>query len=108
MTREGDRVIAKDKGFLLDVVGRYTVTIGGKRYDTVCVMDVSTYVEGAVTEQYIDQSGRTVLWRRFNADTWRLDRYGSPWSERFPLNERITVNGVTHVHWYDCITSYIL
>lgn len=108
VTREGDRITAKDKDFLLDVVGRYTVTIGGKSYDTVCVMDVTTYIEGAVTEQYIDQSGRTVLWRRFNADNWRLSRYGSPWSERFPDNERITVNGVTHVHWYDCITSYIL
>ena len=108
VTREGDRVTTRDKDFLLDVVGRYAVTIGGKRYDTVCVMDVSTYIGGAVTEQYIDQSGRTVLWRRFNADTWRLDRYGSPWSERFPQNERITVNGVTHVHWYDCITSHIL
>ena len=108
VTREGDQVTAKDKDFLLDVVGRYTVTIGGKSYDTVCVMDVTTYIDGAVTEQYIDQNGRTVLWRRFNADTWRLDRYGSLWSERFPDNERITVNGKVHVHWYDCITSYIL
>ena len=108
VTRDGSIVTAKDKDFLLDVVGRYTVTIGGKSYDTVCVMDVTTYIEGAVTEQYIDQSGRTVLWRRFNADTWRLDRYGSLWSERFPDNEHITVNGVTHVHWYDCITSHIL
>ena len=108
VTRDGSIVTAKDKDFLLDVVGRYTVTIGGKTYDTVCVMDVTTYIEGAVTEQYIDQNGRTVLWRRFNADTWRLDRYGSLWSERFPDNERITVNGKTHVHWYDCITSHIL
>lgn len=108
VTRDGDRVTAADKDFLLDVVGRYTVTIGGKSYDTVCVMDVTTYISGAVTEQYIDANGRTVLWRRFNADDWRLDRYGTPWSQRFPDNERITVNGVTHVHWYDCVTSYIL
>lgn len=108
VTREGSRVTALNKPFLLDVVGRYTVTIGGKTYDTVCVMDVSTYIEGAATEQYIDASGRTVLWRRFNADDWRLDRYGSRWSERFPNNERIELNGKTYVHWYDCITSHIL
>lgn len=108
ITRDGSAVIAADKPFLLDVVGRYTVTIGGKSYDTVCVMDVNTYIGGAVSEQYIDRNGRTVLWRRFNADDWRTEQYGGPWSERFPDNERITVNGKTHVHWYDCITSYIL
>ena len=108
ITRQGDQVTAKDKTFLLDIVGRYTVTIGGKTFDTVCVMDIDTYNEGAVSEQYLDMNGRTVLWRRFNPDNWQLERYGSPWRERFPQNERITVNGITHVHWYDCITSYIL
>lgn len=108
VTRSGSAVTAKDKVFLLDVVDRCAVTIGGRSYDTVRVMDVSTYMDGAVTEQYIDRNGRTVLWRRFNADDWRLDHYGSSWSERYPDNERLAVNGVTHVHWYDCITSYIL
>ena len=108
VTRKGSAVTAADKTFLLDVVGRYAVTIGGKTYDTVCVMDVDTYNEGAVSEQYLDRQGRTVLWRRFNPDDWQLHRYGSLWSERFPDNERITVNGKPHVHWYDCITSYIL
>lgn len=37
-----------DKAFLLDIVGRYTVTIGGKAYDTVCVMDIETYNCGVV------------------------------------------------------------
>lgn len=108
ITRDGDRVVATDKAFLLDVVGRYTVTIGGKSYDTICVMDVDTYNAGAVSEQYIDENGRTVLWRRFNPDDWHLDICGSLWSERFPGNERMLVNGKTYVHWYDCITSYIL
>lgn len=108
VTRVGDQVTAADKPFLLDVVGRYTVTIGQKQYDTICVMDVSTYLSGAVTEQYLDREGRTVLWRRFNADDWHLDRYGQHWSERFPDNERLWVNGKLYVHWYDCITSHIL
>ena len=61
-----------------------------------------------VSEQFIDQQGRTILWRRFNADDWQLSSYGKPWTEILPENERITVNGKTCVHWYDCITSYIL
>ena len=106
--REGSAVTAADKPFLLDVVGRYTVEIGGKRYDTVCVMDIETYNGGVASEQYLDRDGRTVLWRRFNRDDWARERYGRPWHELLPGNERITVNGETYVHWYDCITDHIL
>ncbi len=101
--REGSRVTAADKPFLLDVVGRYTVEIGGKRYDTICVMDVETYDGGVATEQYLDREGRTVLWRRFNRDDWAIDRYGKRWSELLPENEQLTVNGQRYVHWYDCL-----
>lgn len=96
---------AKDQ---LDVVGRYTVTINGKPYDTVCVMDVECYEDGVATEQFLDAAGRTILWRRFNRDDWALSRYGRPWSEQLPDNARLTINGDTYVHWYDCITDYIL
>lgn len=106
--RIGNAVTTADKKFLLDIVGRYSVTIGEKSYDTVCVMDVETYDGGTVSEQFIDKNGRTILWRRFNRDYWAIDRYGECWSKRLPDNERITVNGVTCVHWYDCITDYIL
>lgn len=50
--RIGTTVTSADKDFLLDVVGRYTVTIGGNNYDTVCVMDVETYNCGVVSEQF--------------------------------------------------------
>lgn len=106
--RTGNVVTCADKEFLLDIVGRYIVTIGGKAYDTVCVMDVETYDSGVASEQFLDRNGRTILWRRFNRDGWALDRYGKPWTERLPDNERLTINGKTYVHWYDCITDYIL
>lgn len=106
--RVGSVITSADKAFLLDIVGRYTVTIGGKGYDTVCVMDIETYNCGVVSEQYLDQNGRTILWRRFNRDDWAIDRYGKRWSEQLPENERLTVNGISYVHWYDCITDYIL
>lgn len=107
--REGNAVTTKDKPFLLDVVGRYTVSICGRTYDTVCVMDPDNYCgKGTVSEQYLDRNGRTVLWRRFNADDWCFDRYKKRWSEMYPENETLTVNGKIYVHWYDCLTDYVL
>lgn len=108
ITRDGDIVTSAKKDFLIDIVGRYTVTIGGKSYDTVCVLDIETYNAGVFSEQYLDKNGRTILWRRFNRDDWAIDYYKKPWHELLPDNERRTVNGVTYVHWYDCITDYIL
>lgn len=108
ITRDGDNITCKGFRNVLDVVGRYTVTIGGKVYDTVCVIDIENYQEGVASEQYLDGSGRTILWRRFNADNWALSRYKTPWSELLPENEIVYVNGNKFVHWYDCVTSYIL
>lgn len=61
------------------------------------------------SEQYIDKNGRTILWRRFTPDDWRLEHCGSRrWFEMLPDSERLTINGRTFVHWYDCSTSCIL
>lgn len=106
--RNGSVIITADKDFLLDVVGRYKVTIAGKEYDTICVMDIETYDSGTVGEQFLDHNGKTILWRRFNRNDWAFNRYGKLWSEQLPDNERLTINGTTYVHWYDCITDYIL
>lgn len=84
------------------------MTIGGRRYDTVCVMDIETYNCGVVSEQYLDINGRTILWRRFNKNDWAYKRYGKLWTEMLPENDRLDINGETYVHWYDCITDYIL
>lgn len=107
--REGNYVSGTILREVVDVVGRYRVTIAGKSYDTVCVMDIECFNDAVASEQYVDQNGRTVLWRRFNRDDWAIDRFGGkPWSEKFPDNERLTINGETYVHWYDCISDYIL
>ena len=106
--RDGHIITTDRRSDLLDVVGRYAVTIGGKEYDCVCVMDVAYYNPGVVSEQFVDRNGRTILWRRFNRDDWKLERYKQPWSERLPDSDRLTVNGELYVHWYDCITDYIL
>ena len=107
--REGSCITGTIPKEVVDVVGRYRVTIGGKSYDTVCVMDIECFNDAVASEQFVDQNGRTVLWRRFNRDDWAIERFGGkPWSEKLPDNERLTINGETYVHWYDCISDYIL
>lgn len=109
LRREGNTVIGNTPKEVVDVVGRYQVHINGRTYDTVCVMDIQCFNDDVASEQYVDCNGRTVLWRRFNKDDWAIDRFGGKrWSEKLPENERITVNGETYVHWYDCISDYVL
>ncbi|MBR2448435.1 MAG: RNA polymerase sigma factor [Clostridia bacterium] len=109
ITKIGDKIIAENTDQLCDIVGRYTITINGKEYDTVRVLSLDSYYgEYVCCEQYLDSNGRTVLWRRFNRDDWNIANYKTKWSERFPNNDKLTVNGETYVHWYDCITDYIL
>lgn len=105
--RTGQTVTCAEKDFLQDIVGRYTVTINGRDFDTVCVMVIESYHCGVVSEQFFDENGRTILWRRFNRNDWAIERYKKKWTELLPENEQLTVNGETYVHWYDCITDYI-
>lgn len=107
ITVDGDRITCNEKN-ALDVVGRYEVTVGKKTYDTILIVDVESYNSGVMSETYLDENGRTVLWRRFNKDDWAYRRYQQKWSERLPQNEKAYVNGETYIHWYDCITDYIL
>ena len=107
LTRNGNEIIGRTSKETVDVVGRYTVSIGGKSYDTICVMDIQCFNDGVVSEQYLDNNGRTVLWRRFNKNDWAYQRYGKLWTDMLPENDRLTVNGEIYVHWYDCVSNYI-
>ena len=108
LVRRGNEISGEERNENADVVGRYRVTIGRKTWDTICVVDAMCFNDGVLSEQFVDENGRTVLWRRFNADDWAFFRYGKLWSDMLPDNQRLTVNGSTFVHWYDCITDYIL
>ena len=107
IVRNGSDITVNSDNATPDIVGRYTVEINGKTYDTVCVIDIGTNNEGVLCEQFIDKNGRTVLWRRFNRNDWAFDRYGKLWTEALPDNERLTVNGEVYVHWYDCVSDHI-
>ena len=108
LKRTDNEIIGHTDKETVDIVGRYTVMINGKSYDTVCVMDVQCFNDKVASEQYLDKNGRTILWRRFNKNDWANQRYGKLWTEMLPENERLIINGETYVHWYDCITDYIL
>ena len=103
IVRLAPAVITSVENACMDTVGRCDLTLDGKTYETVCVMDLGMYEEGMVSEQYLDRNGRTVLWRRFNRDDWAADRYGKNWSELLPQNEQLLINGQRYVHWYDCL-----
>ncbi len=99
--RDGSAYTAQREG-VLDVVGRCDLTLDGKITDCIAIMDLSACAEGVASLQFIGRDGRTRLWQRYNRDDWELSRYGKRWSELLPENERITINDVTYVHWYDC------
>ena len=101
--RQGDAIECGRTGECSDVTGRYEVTLDGETYDTVCILSLRALGEDVVSEQYVDAKGHTVLWRRFNGNEWRIARYGRPWTELLPGNERITADGRVYVHWYDCL-----
>lgn len=107
--KTGNTVTVKYPGRqVLDICGRFDVTINGKTYDTVCLMDIETYDASVMTETYLDREGKIILWRRFNRNDWNFSRIGQLWTERLPENEVVTINGETYVHWYDCIFDNIL
>lgn len=106
--KNGNVILCSNDKQTTDVIGRYDVEIGGKTYDTVCFTDLNRYNPGILSEAYIDKNGKTILWRRFNRNDWHLSHYKKLWNEKFPDNEQVTVNGEIYVHWYDCITDYIL
>ena len=91
-----------------DIVGCFKITMNNKAYETVRIIDYQNGNNGGMLcEYYVDKNGCTVLWRRFNKNDWADSRYKKPWTELFPENERLIVNGETYVHWYDCVTDYI-
>ena len=107
-TKDGLQVELKDD--ICDICGRYKINIGDKTYDTVRILDVQITEDlgTMLCECYVDKTGRTVLRRRFNKNDWAFNRYQKKWTEILPGNERLRINGETYVHWYDCITDYVL
>lgn len=90
-----------------DIVGRYTVKIGNKEYDTIRQIYFNSHHE--IVENYINDKGKVVLFRRFNKFDWRYKKgYDNLWTDMYPLSDRIVLNDEVYVHWYNCLPDYVL
>lgn len=73
-----------------DLIGRSTVRIKGRTFDTVIMISISD--GDHLVLQHLDKDGKTVLFRRFNRNSWKQERYGKLWSEMLPDSQQIFVN----------------
>jgi RNA polymerase sigma factor (sigma-70 family) len=98
-----------DKG---QVVGLSQVTVGERSWRCLKVAYLSDQGKGGgrpliLAEWYVADTGRTVLFRRYNALGWREP--GRPGSfEALEGNLEVTCEGVRFRHWYDCIPDHAL
>lgn len=90
--------------------GMFDVTIGEKTFTCLRVIDTHAQrrEDGTLMEAFLTCEGRTVLCRRYNGRRWAVERYKTPWDEKFPDHQRLVIDGVTYVHWYDCLTHLSL
>lgn len=86
---EGKLSVSEEKPGIEDVVGRYLVTIGNKRFDTIRSIYLAD--AGQVTDFYFDKEGREILKRYFVPNEWKnyLDKYEN--CEYIYLNNNIKV-----------------
>jgi len=93
-------------------VGAYDVSVAGGTWRCLRVIHQES---GALVEAYVNEEGRTVLWRRYNAaPEWSLDRVkgsypkGSVEHLKAAGSHIVVYNGIEYVHWYDCMTDIVL
>ncbi len=104
--QKNDITFAEDD-ILSDAVGRYTITMNKKAYDTVLVVNVSCLDQGVLTEEYIDLEGNSVLFRRFERGTNSRVPDEPCFKEYLPDSERVFVNGEEFVLWMDTINENV-
>lgn len=87
--------------------GMFVVEIGERKFTCLRVISVDSDPKpGCVLlEVYLTKEGRTVLCRRYNERSWGSGWGRTPWDEAFPDHARLFVDGLTFVHWYDCLTG---
>ncbi len=111
--KKGGHRLRKPKGPLVnDMLGAgvYRVRIGDRAFTCLRVigLDFPPTERSVLFMSYVTRRGLTVLGRRYNGRLWGHNpdwpyvKQG-PWDEHFPDHDRIVINGVTYVHWYDCL-----
>ena len=94
--------------------GVFEVHIGERSSTCLRVFDADPGATEAdnLIEAYVTKEGRTLMHRRYNGNRWGK-RDAPPhnqgteltWIEDLPRARRIVLDGVTYVHWYDCLTD---
>jgi len=87
------------------IFGMAKVSVGEREFECVHVIEVpfSPTEHDILMESFVSvELGRLILGRRYNG---RLARFGNhrPWDEELPASHRLVVDGITFVHWYDCL-----
>ena len=106
---DGSYTITDGQGF---GAGTYDVTIGENTFHCLRVLDadISMPHGDELAEVFIERSGRTVFFRRYDGRYLR----GHDLIEKFPNNRRIVINDIIYVHsnctgWFhDTFTSVSL
>ena len=94
--------------------GVFDVHIGQQRFTCMRVFNLEKEAteRDVMVEAYITRAGRTVLFRRYNGNRW-AKRDAPPhnwgeemtWEEDLPHTDRIIIDGVTYIHYYDNLTD---
>lgn len=94
--------------------GVFDIHVGGRQFTCLRVIDLDQNAteRDNLIEAYITPAGRTVLCRRYNGSRWgKSDAPPHNWGEAMtweadlPENDRIVIDGVTYVHWYDRLSA---
>jgi hypothetical protein len=111
LERVGEEEFADPDAHKLAPVGAYDVTIGGKTWRCLRVIQ-AVPAQNHLVDAYINEQGRTVLFRRYNClPYWSRQRPGFENSdgavERLAEvgNRRLVHNGIEFYHWYNCVTD---
>lgn len=88
-------------------LGFFDVTIGENTYPCLRVLDTDWAIgnEGWLVEAFLSREGRTVLFRRYNSAGWRSS---SNWVKNADDKNHIVLDGVKYIHWYDCISDFVI
>ena len=94
--------------------GVFDVQIGEQHFTCLRVFEIEKEASerDVMVEAYITRAGRTVLFRRYNGNRWAKrdtppHNWGEAmtWEEDLPYTDRIVIDGVTYVHYYDNLTD---
>ncbi len=94
--------------------GVFEVHVGRQHFTCLRVFEIEKVAteRDVMIESYITRAGRTVLSRRYNGNRWAKrdappHNFGEEmtWEEDLPHTDRIVIDGVTYVHYYDNLTD---